>query len=33
MTDYWSGDALGRHEGTFTIRDMPAHSAKLLRLV
>jgi alpha-galactosidase len=32
MTDYWSGDVLGRHEGTFTFREMPAHSAKLLHL-
>jgi alpha-galactosidase len=32
MTDYWSGDVLGRHEGTFTIREMPARSAKLLHL-
>jgi alpha-galactosidase len=33
ITDFWTGNALGRHEGTFTIRDMPAHSARLLRLV
>src|SRR5262249_31380165 len=32
ITDYWTGDALGRHDGTFTVRQMPAHSARLLRL-
>jgi alpha-galactosidase len=32
MTDYWSRDVLGRHEGTFTIREMPPRSAKLLHL-
>jgi len=32
VTDYWSGDALGRHQGTFTIREMPPRSAKLLHL-
>jgi alpha-galactosidase len=33
MTDYWTGDALGRHEGAFSIQQMPARSARLLRLV
>jgi alpha-galactosidase len=33
LTDYWSGNALGRHGGTFTIREMPPRSAKLLHLV
>jgi hypothetical protein len=32
VTDYWSGDAVGRHQGTFTIREMPPRSAKLLHL-
>jgi len=32
MTDYWSGNKLGRHEGTFTIREIPPRSAKLLHL-
>jgi alpha-galactosidase len=32
VTDYWSGDSLGRHQGTFTIREMPPRSAKLLHL-
>ena len=32
MTDYWNGIALGRHEGTFTIRELAPRSAKLLRL-
>ena len=30
ITDYWSGEGLGRHEGVFTIKDMPPHSARLL---
>ena len=30
ITDYWTGESLGRHEGSFTIKDMPAHSARLL---
>jgi alpha-galactosidase len=33
VTDYWTGNALGRHEGTFRIQQMPARSARLLRLV
>jgi alpha-galactosidase len=33
VTDYWTGDALGRHVGTFRIQQMPARSARLLRLV
>jgi alpha-galactosidase len=32
ITDYWTGEALGRHEGTFTIRELPGRSARLLRL-
>lgn len=30
ITDYWSGQDLGRHEGVFEIKDMPPHSARLL---
>jgi alpha-galactosidase len=30
VSDYWSGEALGLHQGMFTVKDMPAHSAKLL---
>lgn len=30
ITDYWSGESLGRHVGSFTVKDMPAHSARLL---
>jgi alpha-galactosidase len=30
ITDYWSGEALGRHEGTFTMRDVPQRSGRLL---
>src|SRR5262245_8743061 len=32
VTDYWTGNALGRHKGTFTISNMPGRSARLLRL-
>ena len=30
ITDYWTGESLGRHEGVFTVKNMPAHSARLL---
>jgi alpha-galactosidase len=30
ITDYWTGESLGRQEGVFAIKDMPAHSARLL---
>ena len=30
ITDYWTGESLGRHEGRFVVKDMPAHSARLL---
>jgi alpha-galactosidase len=30
LTDYWTGEALGRHEGTVEIKDVPKHSARLL---
>jgi alpha-galactosidase len=30
LTDVWTGESLGRHEGRFTASDMPPHSARLL---
>jgi alpha-galactosidase len=30
VTDYWTGESLGRHDGVITVKDMPAHSARLL---
>jgi alpha-galactosidase len=30
VTDYWTGESLGRHEGTFAVKDMPKHSGRLL---
>jgi alpha-galactosidase len=30
ITDYWTGEALGRHEGTFAVKEMPKRSARLL---
>ena len=30
IVDYWSGEKLGRHKGEFTLKDIPAHSARLL---
>lgn len=30
VTDFWTGESLGRLEGTVTIKDMPPHSARLL---
>ena len=30
ITDFWSGESLGRQHGVFAIKDMPAHSARLL---
>jgi alpha-galactosidase len=30
ITDFWSGKSLGRHEGSFTVSDLPPHSARLL---
>ncbi len=30
VSDYWSGENLGRFEGRFTVRDLPPHSARLL---
>ena len=30
ITDLWSGADLGRHDGRYTIDDMPPHSARLL---
>jgi alpha-galactosidase len=30
ISDFWSGDALGEYKDRFTIKEMPAHSARLL---
>jgi alpha-galactosidase len=30
ITDFWSAADLGRHQGTFQLKDMPPHSARLL---
>ena len=30
LIDYWTGEALGHHEGTVEIKDVPKHSARLL---
>jgi hypothetical protein len=30
VTDFWSGEALGRHEGVFAVKDLPPRSGKLL---
>jgi alpha-galactosidase len=30
VRDFWSGAALGRHEGSMTVDDVPAHGARLL---
>jgi alpha-galactosidase len=30
VTDFWTGESLGRHEGTFEVKDVPKHSARLL---
>jgi alpha-galactosidase len=30
ITDYWSGQAMGRHERSFSITEMPPHSARIL---
>jgi alpha-galactosidase len=29
IRDYWSAEDLGRHQATFTIQNMPPHSARL----
>jgi alpha-galactosidase len=29
VTDFWSGESLGRSAGGFTIKDMPPRSARL----
>jgi alpha-galactosidase len=31
VTDYWTGEDLGRRQGTLELKDMPAHSARLFR--
>ncbi|HEU4387168.1 MAG TPA: glycoside hydrolase family 36 protein [Blastocatellia bacterium] len=30
LSDYWTGESLGRHRGIFVLNDMPPHSARLL---
>ena len=30
ISDYWTGESMGRHERSITIAGMPAHSARLL---
>jgi alpha-galactosidase len=30
ISDYWTGESMGRHELSLTISSMPAHSARLL---
>ena len=30
VTDFWSGEGLGTHVGNFEVKDMPAHSGRLL---
>jgi len=31
LTDFWTGENLGRREGLFTVQDMPQHSARLIK--
>src|SRR5262249_33728466 len=30
VTDFWSGEEMGRREGNLAIKDLPPHSARLL---
>ena len=30
LRDYWSDESLGRHAGSVTVKDVPAHGARLL---
>jgi len=30
ITDFWTDEALGQHQGTFTLENLPRHSARLL---
>jgi alpha-galactosidase len=30
VTDFWTGEELGRREGSFGLRDMPPRTAKML---
>jgi alpha-galactosidase len=30
VSDFWTGEDLGRHEGEFTTKEMAPHSARLL---
>jgi alpha-galactosidase len=31
ITDFWSGEKLGRATGSFMVKDMPPHSARVFR--
>jgi alpha-galactosidase len=30
LTDYWTGEDLGEHQGEYRIENLPAHSARLI---
>ena len=30
LRDFWSDESLGRHDGSVTVKDVPAHGARLL---
>jgi alpha-galactosidase len=32
VTDYWTGEKFGKREGWFTVNDVPAHAARLLKV-
>jgi alpha-galactosidase len=32
VSDYWTGEKLGRREGWFTVNDVPGHAARLLKV-
>ena len=32
VTDYWTGEKLGRREGWFTVNNVPGHAARLLKV-
>jgi hypothetical protein len=29
IADFWAGQSLGRHEGVFTVKDVPSRSGRL----
>jgi alpha-galactosidase len=31
IADFWTGQSLGRHEGVFTVEDIPSRSSRLFR--